>query len=192
LEKSETGNSKYGAILLQCFTLEQVKEINKEIKKNIMGKEPLVYSADDASKTGTFTHVHCGSLIELIHPWLYRCQLVNKSTFGYNVDWDFHLDILHYNVYGIGGKYGWHIDAGIKNAEEGSVTVSDMKLTCLLNLSEETYEGGEFYTINDNKEHKFTSGMGLIMNSLIAHQVTPVTKGERITLTYWGQGPAWR
>ena len=175
----------------QCFTLEQVKEINKEIKKNIEGKEPAVYPVAGL-KIGTFTHVHCGSIIELIHPWLYRCQLVNKSTFGYNVDWDFHLDMMHYNVYGVGGKYGWHIDAGIKNEDESSNTISDMKLTCLLNLSEEAYEGGEFYTINDNEEHKFTSGMGLIMNSLIAHQVTPVTKGERITLTYWATGQSWR
>ena len=39
---------------------------------------------------------------------------------------------------------------------------------------------------------KFDSGMGLVMNSLIAHKVTPVTKGERITLTYWAMGPLWR
>ena len=67
-----------------------------------------------------------------------------------------------------------------------------MKLTCLLNLSEESYEGGDFYTINKNEKHEFTSGMGLVIPSLIAHKVTPVTKGERITLTYWAQGPLWR
>ncbi len=59
-------------------------------------------------------------------------------------------------------------------------------------MSEEPYEGGEFCTINSNKKIEFTSGMGLIINSLIAHKVTPVTQGERITLTYWGMGPAWR
>ena len=67
-----------------------------------------------------------------------------------------------------------------------------MKLTCLLNLSEEPYEGGEFYTIDNQEEHKFTSGMGLVTTSLIAHKVTPVTKGERITLSYWAYGPSWR
>ncbi len=69
----------------------------------------------------------------------------------------------------------------------------DIKLTCLLNLSEETYEGGEFRTIGKPNENiKFTSGMGLIFNPMIAHKVTPVTKGERISLTYWGVGPSWR
>ena len=70
-----------------------------------------------------------------------------------------------------------------------------MKLTCLLNLSEEPYEGGEFHTIgnrNPKENIRFTSGMGLIFNSLIAHKVTPVTKVERISLTYWGVGPSWR
>ena len=59
----------------------------------------------------------------------------------------------------------------------------DLKLTCLLNLSEEPYEGGEFYTIGDNENAKFDSGEGLIINSLMAHKVTPVTKGKRTTLT---------
>ena len=67
-----------------------------------------------------------------------------------------------------------------------------MKLTCLLNLSEETYEGGEFCLLSSNNSQEFTSGMGLIFNSLIAHKVTPVTKGERITLTYWAEGPSWK
>ena len=67
-----------------------------------------------------------------------------------------------------------------------------MKLTCLLNLSEESYEGGEFKLIGVNEKIKFDSGEGLIVNSLMAHKVTPVTKGERITLTYWGVGPSWR
>ena len=54
-------------------------------------------------------------------------------------------------------------------------------------------EGGEFkYMGVGNKTIKFDSGMMLIINSLIAHKVTPVTKGKRITLTYWALGPAWR
>ena len=48
---------------------------------------------------------------------------------------------MNYNIYGKNGKYGWHIDASTN-------LLSDMKLTCLLNLSEEPYEGGEFCMIN--------------------------------------------
>jgi predicted 2-oxoglutarate/Fe(II)-dependent dioxygenase YbiX len=44
----------------------------------------------------------------------------------------------------------------------------------------------------ENEKIKFGSGEGLVFTSLIAHKVTPITKGERITLTYWGEGPTWR
>ena len=169
------------------FTQEQVKEINKEIRKNISEKEPLGLRAT-ATKVGNFFHIPCLPLTELLHPWLKQCQAVNKKVFGYDIFWNFPMESFNYNVYDKSGEYYWHTDV-TKNKE------CDIKLTCLLNLSEEPYEGGEFHTIgnrNPNENIKFTSGMGLIFNSLIAHKVTPVTKGERITLTYWGVGPSWR
>ena len=173
------------AITFPYFTHEQVKEINKEIRKNIRQKEPLDAAAS-AIKVGSFFHIPCLSLTELLHPWLKQCQVINKKVFGYDIFWNFHLESFNYNVYVESGEYDWHTDV-TKNK------VRDIKLTCLLNLSEETYEGGEFRTIGKPNENiKFTSGMGLIINPLIAHKVTSVTKRERITLTYWGVGPSWR
>jgi hypothetical protein len=180
-------NYKTAVNTFQVFTFEQVRKINKEIKKNILQTENLSNASQNVSKIGKFSHVSCGPLMELLHPWLYRCQESNRTIFGYDIDWYFHLDALNYNVYGTGGKYGWHIDMSDRN-----VTVNDTKLTCLLNLSEEPYEGGKFYVTHIDEEQKFTSGMGLVFTSLIAHKVTPVTKGERITLTYWANGPLWR
>ena len=173
------------AITFPYFTHEQVKEINKEIRKNIFQKDPLVAAAS-AIKVGNFFHIPCLSLTELLHPWLKQCQVINKKVFGYDIFWNFPVESFNYNVYKESGEYDWHTDV-TKNKE------CDIKLTCLLNLSEETYEGGEFRTIGKPNENiKFTSGMGLIINPLIAHKVTPVTKGKRITLTYWGVGPSWR
>ena len=177
-------NSVFG--IFDCFTKEQVKEINKEIEKNILRKEEQSNVANYASKKGEFFHVLCLPLMNIIHPWLHGCQRVNREVFGYDIFWDFHLEALNYNVYGTGGEYGWHVDQNNEN------TPIDAKLTCLLNLSEEPYEGGEFYMINSDKNAEFTSGMGLVINSLIAHKVTPITKGKRITLTYWALGPSWK
>ena len=172
-------------ITFPYFTHEQVKEINKEIRKNIRQKEPLDAAAS-AIKVGSFFHIPCLSLTELLHPWLKQCQEINKKVFGYDIFWNFPVESFNYNVYDKSGEYDWHTDV-TKNK------VRDIKLTCLLNLSEEPYEGGEFRTIGKPNENiKFTSGMGLIFNPMIAHKVTPVTKGERITLTYWGIGPSWR
>ena len=176
---------KYINPTFPCFTKEQVKAINKKIKENILQKEEPSKVAHE-SKKGEFSVVPCFPLMELIHPWLYECQIINRKIFGYDIYWDFHLEALNYNVYGTNDEYDWHIDANTRGHD------FDMKLTCLLNLSEEIYEGGEFKIIGVNKKIEFDSGMGLIVNSLIAHKVTPVTKGERITLTYWGTGPGWR
>ena len=173
------------AIFFPCFTHEQVKEINKEIRKNIRQKEPLDAAASTI-KVGSFFHIPCLSLTELLHPWLKQCQEINKKVFGYDIFWNFPVESFNYNVYDKSGEYDWHTDV-TKNKE------CDIKLTCLLNLSEEAYKGGKFRTIgNPNENIKFTSGMGLIINPLIAHKVTSVTKRERITLTYWGVGPSWR
>ena len=171
-------------VLFEIFTQEEVKEINKEIKKNIVQKEPSSYSAHK-SKIGEFSILQVHPLMELLHPWLYKCQFINKKVYGYDIYWDFHLEQCNYNVYGTGGEYGWHIDAN-------KDTTYDAKLTCILNLSEEPYEGGEFYMVSSGSKFEFTPGMGIILTSLIAHKVTPITKGERITLTYWGEGPLWK
>ena len=71
-------------------------------------------------------------------------------------------------------------------------TPSDYKLTCILNLSEEQYEGGDFYLVINKEKIIINPGDGICFTSLIAHKVTPITKGERRTLTYWAQGPSWR
>ena len=177
--------SKFSTGTFQCFTHKQVKEINKKIKETELQKQNPSNIASTASKVGEFFIVPCAPLMELLHPWLCHCQVANKEVFGYDIYWDFHLEALNYNVYGKNGEYGWHIDAESRYEY-------DMKLTCLLNLSEEPYEGGEFYTIGSYKNQKFDSGEGLITVSLVAHKITPVTKGERITLTYWAIGPSWR
>tara|TARA_Y100000996_G_scaffold412351_1_gene398217 strand:- start:245 stop:790 length:546 start_codon:yes stop_codon:yes gene_type:complete len=180
-------NNKLSISTFEVFTHEQVVKINEEIKKNVLRTQQLSDGAQNVSKIGKFSIVRCGPLMELIHPWLYLCQESNKKLFGYDIEWDFHLDTLSYNVYDTDGEYGWHVDATDKNK-----IVRDTKLTCLLNLSEKQYEGGEFHVISHEGEQKFSSGMGIVFTSLLAHKVTPVTKGERITLTYWASGTAWR
>ena len=173
------------SIAFDCFTNDQVKEINKVIKKNIVRKEDVSNVSSDSAKIGNFSIVNCAPLMGLLHPWLNTCKQINTEYFGYDVDCDFQMDTMNYNVYGINDEYGWHIDSENKFKY-------DMKLTCLLNLSEEPYEGGIFCLINGKEQPPLNSGTGLVFNSLIAHKVTPITKGERITLTYWATGHTWR
>ena len=155
---------------------------------SITSKESPYDAAIGVPKRGSFSYVPCPPMMDLLHPWMYNCQAINLQYFGYDIYWNFHLEKFTYNEYGEGGEYAWHTDA---NCGEQPI---DLKLTCILNLSEEPYEGGDFYTVLDkeNEPMPFTSGHAIVFTSLLAHKVTPVTKGKRITLTYWAEGPSWR
>ena len=170
----------------QCFSLEQVKEINKEIQKSLGKKEDPSLAAGNVNKIGDFWHVPCHSIMESVYSWIHGCQAINRDRFGYDIHWSFQLDTFMYNVYGEDGEYGWHIDA---NKED---TLLDYKLTCLLNLSEEPYEGGDLLIIDGEKKLNMPSGSGVVFTSLLGHKVTPVTKGIRTTLTYLASGPLWK
>ena len=177
--------NSHSIVTLSCFTNEQVKEINKKIRMHLEREQYPEEAAKTAIKIGKFNYVNCLPLMKLLHPWLHECQRINRNLFGYDIYWQFHLELFNYNVYGEGGEYGWHVDGS-------SNPCIDKKLTCILNLSEEIHEGGDFYLTVENEKIKFGSGEGVVFTSLIAHKVTPVIKGERITLTYWGEGPSWR
>jgi len=96
-------------------------------------------------------------------------------------------DMLLYNVYSgdIKGKYGEHTDASRS-------WTHDTKMTFLLNLSEEPYEGGDFI-INGQTQHFFREpGTAILFRSYLRHEVTPVTRGDRISLTYFIHGPKFQ
>ena len=81
-------------------------------------------------------------------------------------------------------------DKAVKTAK---VSVLDLKT--LINLSEKEYEGGDLYIWWGEPLHvkEFSKpGSVLVFPSFMAHKVTPVTKGERITLAIWKKGPWWQ
>ena len=95
-------------------------------------------------------------------------------------------DNLLYNVYSgdIKARYGEHHDSSRSWA-------FDAKLTFLLNLSPDEYEGGDLI-INKRLTNFRKPGSVILFKSNLMHEVTPVTKGERITLTYFINGPKFQ
>ena len=69
----------------------------------------------------------------------------NTSYFGYDLFQLPSSKILNYNTYNKGEEYTWHIDAAFKS------TIRDIKLTCLLNCSEENYTGGDLSLFRDGE-----------------------------------------
>lgn len=88
-----------------------------------------------------------------------------------------------FNRYGgDANHYGWHTDNAMRHTPDGQGYVrADVSATLFLNEPEE-YEGGEL-TIEDTfGQHgvKLKAGSLVVYPSSSIHQVTPVTRGERL------------
>ena len=172
---------------MNLFNLDQIKEINKIIKKNLIeGKDNF---AKESVKTSEVKFLIYGKLQKYISPFIEFCLTANNNFFGFDLHPLTSLKKLNYNIYEEGTEYTWHIDA------VPSDPVRDIKLTALLNLSEENYEGGELVLFRANeivcKEFN-TPGSAIIFPSFLNHKVNKIISGRRHTLAIWMSGPKFR
>ena len=87
------------------------------------------------------------------------------------------------------GHFGWHSDIG------AGAVAARRKLTMVVQLSAPgDYEGGRLEVWPDGhvREAALTRGAATLFPSFVLHRVTPVTAGERWSLTIWAHGPAFR
>lgn len=88
-----------------------------------------------------------------------------------------------------GGFFDWHVDFG------DGATASRRKLTMVVQLSEHhAYDGGGLQTNADGvvRSAERAIGSALLLPSFVLHRVSPVTRGERYSLTLWSHGLAFR
>jgi PKHD-type hydroxylase len=107
--------------------------------------------------------------------------------------WNFtlsNLEPLQYTVYDSNQHYGWHVDVDLNNVSE-----FQRKLSFSLLLSDD-YEGGELQieggspsTEERVKTVPLKRGDMVVFPSYVWHRVTPVTRGRRISLVGWVDGP---
>lgn len=94
-----------------------------------------------------------------------------------------------FNLYQNGGHYGTHSDAALMRLPETNMTIrSDLSATIFLSDPDE-YDGGELII----EEHygaqpvKLAAGDMVLYPSSSLHQVTPVTRGQRMCAITWMQ-----
>ena len=168
----------------------QIQMLNEVILNNYQYEEDQTHGATDSQGNylknikpkitnlkfvPTFFHDILSLAFNICH---YKFGFV---TFPPNI-WDTAM----YNVYSgdTRGHYGQHSDLSRS-------WTYDSKMTFLLNLSPDEYEGGDL--IVDNRLTNFRKpGSVILFKSNLMHEVTPVTKGERITLTYFINGPKFQ
>jgi|TARA_B110000046_G_C12837380_1_gene332058 PKHD-type hydroxylase len=170
------------------FNVEQIKEINSIIKKNL-NVDAKDAPAISAKKTSEIKFLKLGTIQRFIYPFIDYCHTANIASFGFDLHQLTSQKILNYNSYKVGTEYSWHIDATPKSP------IKDIKLTCLLNLSEEKYEGGEL-TLFKGEEvicKEFNEpGSAIVFPSFTNHKVNKLTSGTRHTLALWMSGPKFR
>jgi PKHD-type hydroxylase len=126
---------------------------------------------------------------EMLQGFFFSVKNANREYFGLELYPEIpetgNLNIYH----GDKNSYGYHRDF----ADFGSM--SDIKLTAILNISTETYTGGQFDFFTGEDQHikeLDNTGSILIFPSFLWHRVRPVTQGQRITLSFWFYGPNFR
>jgi len=114
---------------------------------------------------------------------------VNNNYYGFDLFQERPLGI-NFNTYSEDkNEYPYHRDCNSPG------TSCDSKLTVIMNISKEPYEGGDFFMFFGYDKlmpelHK--RGTLFIFPSHIYHKVTPVTAGTRTTISTWIQGPNFR
>ena len=172
----------------QVYNLEQVKELNKLIRKNFITTSQDK-PAEDSVKTSEVKFVKLGIIGNLLNPFIQFCYSANVNAFGFDL---FNLNsdkTLNYNIYKKNTEYNWHTDG------EPSNPIRDIKLTCLLNLSESDYDGGNL-KLFDGKDVDINvfnkPGAAVVFPSFINHRVTNLKSGERHSLAIWWYGPKFK
>tara|TARA_R100000900_G_scaffold92355_1_gene71780 strand:+ start:237 stop:773 length:537 start_codon:yes stop_codon:yes gene_type:complete len=115
---------------------------------------------------------------------------INREVFGFDL-YENTTDWVVQNTYKSTnqGEYKWHTDG--EEYDKNFTT----KLTTLINLSEKKYSGGNFFLFNNQSiEIKELNKPGslVIFPSFIPHKVTPVTRGNRTSLTIFTTGRWWK
>tara|TARA_B100001121_G_C18559058_1_gene559378 strand:+ start:192 stop:734 length:543 start_codon:yes stop_codon:yes gene_type:complete len=172
---------------MNIFNKDQIKGINEIIRSNFVeGKDDF---ASDSQKTSDVKFIYFGKIQKYISPFIDFCLTANNNFFGFDLHPLTSLKKLNFNSYDINTEYSWHIDAVPRDP------VRDIKLTALLNLSEETYEGGELVLFRASEIicNEFNKpGSAVIFPSFINHKVNKILSGKRHTLAIWFSGPKFR
>tara|TARA_R110000787_G_C13159972_1_gene419517 strand:- start:24 stop:581 length:558 start_codon:yes stop_codon:yes gene_type:complete len=176
----------------KVLNLKKIKKLNKFILNNSESNEKdipskVVVKKVEVNVIGWSILKKC-DVLEDIEDLI---DHTNTEAFNFNIQPLNKYDYVNYNTYTAKSKseYDWHFDG------EPFEKKYTLKLTVLINLSEKKFKGGDLYLWHGQNLHikQFNEpGSVIIFPSFLPHKVTPLTKGERKTLTIWKKGSWWQ
>ena len=167
----------------------EITSINSLIKDYRKDKKEDKSLKANVSKTSTVYHIKLKHLKDVLKIPLSVIANGNRNNYGYDVfEWDDET-FLNFNIYKKNQEYDWHKD--VDNSK-----FVDVKLTALINVSDQKFTGGEFFLLNYKNPTSVPEldkpGSMVIFSSFILHKVNPVLEGTRKTLTIFIKGPSLR
>lgn len=137
---------------------------------------------------------HRSSLLTWISPgqkanWLYHrvALLFLHANRAYRLALSGLAEPLQFARYGEAGYFDWHSDMGVHDT-------SGRKLSLTVQLvPPERYDGGdlEFLALPGRAAPR-DPGTAVLFPAYLPHRVTPVRRGQRLSLVAWAYGPALR
>lgn len=116
-------------------------------------------------------------------------RIANRDTFSFDLQsFSESAQVARYDA-ARQGHFDWHSDIG-----DGPLA-AQRKLTMVIQLSDPAdYDGGLLEVMPSAHVHQAcqTRGDATIFPSFMLHRVTPVTQGQRQSLTIWAHGPVFR
>ena len=172
----------------RVYSLPQVKKINEAINKYLEPADDQIKKGPEGSiKNCGVSTLAWGKVKPFLKDFIDRACLLNQEWYGTHIyPWTQYHGLIH-NHYKPGQQYSWHTD-------ESAFRPSSSKLTCLLNLSEKPYTGGDFQICRNTPEtiKEFNMpGMMVIFPSYVLHRITPLVKGTRTSVAALLEGPQW-
>ena len=171
----------------KIFSKSEIEKVNLVCEKNYETSF-TDFSAVGVTKTAEVRGIFWGNIKSILNHIDDIWRHTNAEQFGYNLFNTSNNDLWNINTYDCKnhGNYDFHYDATHNHA-------NDIKLTGILNISNQSYEGGEFIAFFGGKFQEIKElnkpGSSVLLNNKVLHKVNPVTKGIRKTISYWYKGP---
>jgi len=175
----------------QLSEIERILEDYNDFQKGVIYKKPGDASPElDPKRRSDICWVNDDRLKSFITSLF---KNANREYFGFNLGgggvWD--VQYTKYISEDL-GYYDWHPDQYLHSLGNRQY---QRKLSITIQLSNpEEYEGGEFLLDGADLDQDILKQKGrfIIFPSLYRHKVCPVTKGKRLSLVSWYEGPRWQ
>lgn len=171
------------------FSNEELHKLKEQL--SLLKTEPaFIGGATDVNETSKIRKSNIRFITEKEFSWVFD-KLVIAIKYVNSINYNkmlYGIEPLQYTEYDseYNGFYATHVDDNVKGITIGMTR----KLSFTMQLSDETeYAGGDVLIHSGNSVVSKKFGDITFFDSLIPHEVTPVTKGFRKSLVGWVIGP---